>query len=564
MKDNLFVIRSFRLLFQYHPWKLFFLSILTLLLGINQGFSIALLIPFLQLMEIGEPDSSNQLVQFFNTIVERTGITLSLEVVLLAYVILLVLIACLTYWKSIYQSKYQERFSYQIRRRLFRKIILSDWKSLNSKSKHNHLQVLTEEVPKLTNYYYFYLEMLTRIIIVGAHVFFAFMVSVKFTSLVLGTGLLAFIFLRRFLKIALTLGSEQVSTFNKLLKYIDDFWLTVKIAKVHSSEEFYYKKFNDANENLLNLQYKLKKNYTLPQLIYRMVGIIVLVAVVYLGYQIDKVPLSSFFILIILFGRILPQFVNVNNFLNNIFSNIASVRLVINLDEQFVKRNFPTTDPKKDVILKKEITIRNMHFAYPDGEKLFSDFNETIPARKLTGIIGQSGIGKTTLIDLVAGLQKPDNGQIFVDDICLDDKLLSQWKKSIGYLPQDPFFIDGTIHENLVWDSDEHVTNDQIWEVLRLVNAESLIKKQTNKLDTIIANYQYYFSGGERQRLALARVLLRKPQLLILDEATSSLDPENEKLIMEVLQSLKEKTTILFVSHRTSILPYFDKTLQVE
>jgi len=223
MKDNLFVIRSFRLLFQYNPGKLIFLAFLTLFLGINQGFTIVLLIPFLQLLDIGEHDSSNQLVQFFDSLVDRTGVSLSLELVLLAFVILMVVIALLNYWKATFQSKYQESFSYQIRKRLFRKIILSDWKSLNSKSKHNHLQVLTEEVPTLTNYYFFYLQMLTVLIVVGAHIIFAFLVSVKFTSLVLATGFLAFIFLRRFLKKAFTLGSEQVSSFNRLIKYIDDF-----------------------------------------------------------------------------------------------------------------------------------------------------------------------------------------------------------------------------------------------------------------------------------------------------------------------------------------------------
>jgi len=564
MKDNLFVIRSFRLLFQYNPGKLIFLALLTLFLGINQGFSIVLLIPFLQLLDIGEAESSNQLVKLFNSIIDRTGITLSLEIVLLAFIILMVLIAFLNYWKSIYQSKYQENFSYLIRKRLFRKIILSDWKSLNNKSKHNHLQVLTEEVPKLTNYYFFYLQMLTEIIIVGAHILFAFLVSVKFTSLVLVIGFVTFFILRRFLKKAFTLGFKQVSTFNRLLKYIDDFWLTVKIAKVHSSEEFYYKKFNSANEDLLNIQYKLTKNYTLPQLIYRMVGIIVLVAVVYLGYQIDKVPLSSFFILIVLFGRILPKFVNINNYLNHIFSDIPSVRMVLKLDEQFGDRTFPDKKSEKEITLNKEISIRDIDFAYPGGEKLFSGFSETIPSRKLTGIIGPSGMGKTTLIDLVAGLQIPDNGEIYVDETCLDNKNLPHWKWSIGDLPQDPFFIDGTIRENLIWDSGISVSDDQIWEVLKLVNAKKLIEKQGEELDTFIANHQYYFSGGERQRLALARVLLRNPQLLILDEATSSLDPENEKLIMEVLQKLKEKTTILFVSHRTSILSYFDKVLELE
>jgi ATP-binding cassette subfamily C protein len=563
MKNNLFIIKSFRLLFQYHPWKLGLLFLLTLFLGINQGFSIILLIPLLQILDIGEIDNSNHLVRFLDSLFDKTGIVRSIEVVLLTFVVLLVIIALLQYLKSIFQSAYQEGFSYQIRRRLFKKIILSDWNVLNSKSKHNHLQVLAEEVPKLTDYYYFYLQMITRLIIAAAHLFFAFMISVKFTGLVLLAGLLSFVFLRKYLSKAFQLGSGYVSAFNRLLKYIDDFWMTVKMAKVHNSEAFYYQKFDSANVSMLQLQYKLLKNWALPQLFFRVAGILILVAVIYSGYRIGHVPLASLFILIVLFGRIFPQFVSFNNDLNYIYSNIASVDLVLKLDEQFEERPFPQSSTGEALNIDKEIRIDQLHFGYPGSEPLFTAYNERFPAKKITAIAGDSGIGKTTLIDLISGLQKPDSGQILVDDKPLNDDLLPLWKSTIGYLPQDSFFIDGTIRENLVWDSREELTDDDIWEVLEKVNAGALIKRQKQQLDTMVANWQYYFSGGERQRLALARVLLRNPKLLILDEATSSLDPENEKQVMEVLSRLKHNITILFVTHRESVLPYCDEVVRV-
>ena len=311
------------------------------------------------------------------------------------------------------------------------------------------------------------------------------------------------------------------------------------------------------------MQYKLTKNYSLPQLIYKIAGIIVLVAVVYIGYQIDKVPLSSFFILIVLFGRILPQFIAVNNYLNNIFSYIASVRLVLDLDEQLQDSDFPAKSQGKEVPLRKEIRIDNISFKYSDSEQLLDDFSATIPAGKLTGIIGSSGIGKTTLIDLIAGLQKPDKGQISIDDKPLDSNNIPHWKSSIGYLPQDAFFIDGSIRENLVWDRQDPIQDEEIWSVLERVNARHLVDRQKEGLETFITNYQYSFSGGERQRLALARVMLRKPQILILDEATSSLDPENEALIMRVIEEVKKNTTVIFVTHRESVLPWFDSIVEL-
>jgi ATP-binding cassette, subfamily C, bacterial len=314
---------------------------------------------------------------------------------------------------------------------------------------------------------------------------------------------------------------------------------------------------------LLNMEYRMQKNYSLPRLIYSITGIVVLVFIVYTGYRIDQVPLASFFILILLFAKIFPQFIGMNTDVNMILSNVASVKLVLKLDEEFVDQEWLASGYTEPHQLQKEIKLDNLHFAYPNGEQLFEKFSATIPAKKITGIIGESGSGKTTLIDLIAGLQKSESGGIIVDGKPILNEMYPGWKNSIGYLPQDSFFIDGTLYENLTWDTPYHVSEEEIMEVLVQVNAALLVTRQPRGLHTHIVNYQYHFSGGERQRLALARVLIRHPQLLLLDEATSSLDTENEKLIMEVLSSLKERITILFVTHRTSILPWFDKVIQI-
>lgn len=149
----------------------------------------------------------------------------------------------------------------------------------------------------------------------------------------------------------------------------------------------------------------------------------------------------------------------------------------------------------------------------------------------------------------------------------ITQEMLPAWRSSIGYLPQDSFFIDGTIRDNLIWDS--NMENESpgkrdrfIMDTLRSVNAENLITREKSGLDTHISNYNYHFSGGERQRLALARVLLRRPKLLLLDEATSALDKDSEKEIMETLLRLKPEITIVFVTHRQNLKSYFDKLIE--
>lgn len=564
MKKNVkFVLQSSQLLLKYQPWKLFSLFLLSLFLGLNQGFSIVLLLPFLQLLNVSDAESSNHITDFFNSFVERSGISLSLELILITYVIVLSLTALISYFNSMLVVGYQQGFIHKLRKRLFRKIILSDWPSLSNKSKHNHIQVLAEEVPKLGDYYYFYLKVLTTVIIVIAHLFFAFMMSAKFSLFVLLTGVVSFMLLRRFLNKSYRYGTDHVNSFNRLLKYIDDFWQTVKISKVHNTEKFYYKKFEQANSSILSLENKMLRNQLLPQLLSRITGILILVIVIYAESKISHVPLVSFFILIIIFARIMPLFIGINSYLSNIVSDVATVKLVMDLDAEFEERSFNEKKAAKIEMLKEGIRIESLHFAYPGGETLFSDFNAHIPAGKLTGIIGSSGLGKTTLIDMIAGLLKPDSGKILIDAVPLDQEFSTRWKQSIGYLPQEAFFIDGSIRENLVWDSDKNVSDENIWAALKSVNACELVEKMPLQLDTFIVNHQYRLSGGERQRLALARVLLRDPSILILDEATSSLDTENEKLIMDVLVKLKTKVTILLVTHRSSLLPYFDELIQI-
>ena len=297
-----------------------------------------------------------------------------------------------------------------------------------------------------------------------------------------------------------------------------------------------------------------------------------------------------------------------------ILANVPSVKLVMQLDEElpdpktqvpsapFVQRpgvRAQSTERRAEgskqrlerenagpspVMMKEGIRLEGISFSYPDGARLFDGFSAVIRANSITGIVGQSGRGKTTLIDLIAGLQKPDAGRILIDGRVLDEAVLPGWKAGLGYLPQDPFFIDGTLRENLVWDSggrrnqnlgngsgegdnsggdDGAITDEEIWEVLSQVNATHLVKRFRKGLDAFLVNYHTSFSGGECQRLALARVLLRRPSVLLLDEATSSLDAENEATIMEVLAGLKEKITIVFVTHRESVVRWFDEVIKI-
>lgn len=564
MIDKKGMIKSFKPLLEHQPLTLLSLFAFTLFLGLSSGLSVVLLIPLLQLLSPNSLEGHDQLSEYFFAFAQKIGLELNIEIILVIYLFLLSSIALMNYRKNILSARYHRSLVDKIRQRLFRKIIMSDWVLLNHNSKTNYLMVLSQEIPKLSNYFFFFLKFFISVIIIGSYIAWALVISVQFTLIVVVLGLTMFFSLRQFLTKAFNLGQDNLNAYRQLLKYIDDFWTTIKIAKVHSSEHFYYNKFNNASSSLLETEFKIHKNHYLPQLIYKLAGLLVLVLVVYFGYRFELMPLTTFFILIILFSRIYPQFNSINTDLNMISSHFASVKLVMQLDADYPDPDMTPQASQKPLALKEVIQVNALNFAYKEEQFLFKDLNITIPAMSIVGIIGKSGKGKTTLLDIIAGLQPPISGEILIDGHPLDRRSLHRWRKGIGYLPQDSFFVDGTIRENIIWDSKRTIDNQSLLDLLEEVNARHLIERYDNGLDEYITNYPFHFSGGERQRLALARVLLRQPQVLLLDEVTSSLDQTNEKQIMTLLEKLKSKITIILVTHNDSIIPWLDHTIDLD
>ena len=564
MSKNRFILQSFGLFFQYKPAKIITLFLITLLQGFSQGITILLLIPMLGLLDPSHlSEKSNKWMDIWSSVTEKTGMETTLAVILTTFACCMVAVAVLQYVQSTMQSTYQQGFSYEMRKRLFRKIIDSDWTFLNGRSKHNHIQVLTTEIPKMTTYYYYYLGLASKLLFITAHVVLAFLVSFQFTLLVVVSGLLTLTVLNRWLKKTEKLGSANIQAFRRLLKRIDDFWLTVKVAKIHHSENFYFRKYDESNQQMLDYQNKQVKNRTIPQLLFSLVGILILIFVVYLSYSVVNLPLTTLFVLILLFARIFPQFSGINSDLNMLVSNQASVRMVLEMDREMKENKMESENATSMIEIHDQIEIRNLSFAYHASSPIFDRFSATIPANKITCIVGKSGCGKTTLLDIITGLQQPETPSIFIDGLPLKKDRLNAWKHSLGYLPQDSFFVDGTLRENLIWDAPTRPTDEDIFLVLASVKAEHLATSQPHGLDTYISNYQYHFSGGERQRLALARVLLRKPLLLLLDESTSALDPDTERSIMKCLVNLKKELTIVFVTHRSYLSEYFDAKIEI-
>jgi ATP-binding cassette subfamily C protein len=207
------------------------------------------------------------------------------------------------------------------------------------------------------------------------------------------------------------------------------------------------------------------------------------------------------------------------------------------------------------------LTLENVHFAY-DQHPVFQGLTLDIKAGSLTTLVGPSGSGKTTIIDLAIGLLRPQHGNVLLDGIPLQDIDINQWRKMIGYVPQDTILLHDSILHNVTL-GDPAVTSADVERALRAAGAWEFATGLAQGLDTIVGERGGKLSGGQRQRIVIARALINQPRLLILDEATSALDRETEEAVTQALDALKGQLTILAISHNRALVAGADTVYQM-
>ena len=216
----------------------------------------------------------------------------------------------------------------------------------------------------------------------------------------------------------------------------------------------------------------------------------------------------------------------------------------------------------KDFRFDTAIEFRHVCFAYEESRTILSDVSFRIEKGHMIGIVGPSGAGKTTIVDLLLRLLAPTSGSLLVDGVSLADIRLSRWRGNIGYVPQEIFLLNDTIENNVRFYG-ESISEEDVKDGLRLANALEFVDQLPEGIKTVVGERGVTLSGGQRQRIALARALARRPAILILDEATSNLDAASEAVIQKAILGLQHTVTIIVIAHRVSTIEHADRTIVV-
>ncbi|SDY73934.1 ABC transporter ATP-binding protein [Bacillus sp. 166amftsu] len=213
---------------------------------------------------------------------------------------------------------------------------------------------------------------------------------------------------------------------------------------------------------------------------------------------------------------------------------------------------------------KQSILIENVDFEYNEGEKVLQNIQFTIESGQVTAIVGPSGSGKTTLFSLLERFYEPTSGVIKLDENPISTYSLQSWRRQIGYVSQDSPLIGGTIRDNICYGVEEKISDEEIERVSAMAYVDAFIHDLPKGFDTEVGERGVKLSGGQRQRIAIARALLRNPQILMLDEATSSLDSKSESVVQKALNNLMKGRTTLVIAHRLSTVVDADKIIFIE
>ena len=337
----------------------------------------------------------------------------------------------------------------------------------------------------------------------------------------------------------------------------------LKDINLFKKQSFFKRIFDTHNYKIASLLTGLEIRVIFPKYLMEFFGVTFLLSsIIFLlvnDYDINEI-IPTLALIGAGMARIIPSVSRILSFYTRIQATKFTVDTIF-----FEKKKFDNIIKNKNIIFEfeKEIFFNNVSFQYND-KNIIKDLSFSIKKNTIFGIKGKSGSGKTTILNLISGFLEPNKGEIRVDDKRIINNV-ENWQNLISYVPQKTFFIDDTIKSNICLGLEESEINyEQLKNAIKLSKAEEFINKLDNGIEQRVGEGGKNLSYGQSQRIVLARSLYKKPKLLMLDETTSGLDLETEKLIIDELTELKKYLTIILVSHRTETLEYCDKILNVE
>jgi len=369
-------------------------------------------------------------------------------------------------------------------------------------------------------------------------------------------------------KKAKKLGADDMVAGSKMNQWLMQGIGGIKEIKLLSREDYFVNSFKEYSDKSSDNQRKQQVLIQLPRLLTETVsiGAVLLWLVIAAAYGMDLLSIvPTLAVFAVAAFRLLPSVGKINGLLADY--NFYRPRVDFIYEDMHGVQEITECNKSDDKIISfnESIELSDVSFAYAGTDKYILDkVSLSIARGESVGVVGPSGAGKTTLVDVIMGLLKICAGDIKVDGVSVFEGL-SSWQRLIGYVPQNIYLSDDSIRHNIAFGiPDEEIDDDRISECIKEARLLDLVSELSEGVETVIGDRGIRLSGGQRQRIAIARALYFSPEVLVLDEATSSLDNDTEAAVMEAIEALHGKVTMIVVAHRLSTIEKCDKVYRVE
>lgn len=563
------MIKNLNLIFDKNQILSFILiSFFIIISMILESLSIGLIFPILSVTI--NPDIQNQNF-FFNFLYERLNFFESdqkIQFFLVLFSIVYLLKIFFLIFFSWYKSKFTWNIHNQLSRKIFKKYLEQDLSFFKDNNTGKIIRNLTAEISIfISSGVGPIINLISNSFILLGFIIIFLIIDFKITLILVALiSTLTFVFNyfnNFFLKIW---GSKRQINEGLRISFLNQGLNSIKEARIYGKENWFLNKFNYHNKKTFNSLRNYDFVKTLPRFFLEIIVLIFSISVIIIFF--DDQPLGEFIpffgVLFVAFYRAVPILSQLLVSLQSITYAKPSFSLILETLKLKTHNKLNQTE-ESSINFKETLELKNLSVSYgKDDDFILKNINLKIKKGDRIGIVGESGIGKSTFLDCLMGLIKPTNGSILVDGKNIFSNL-REWHKKIGYVPQSIYLIDDTIKKNIAFGEDEQNINmEKINDSLKGAELINFLNKLSKKENSMVGEKGTKISGGEKQRIAIARSLYIDPEIMIFDEATSGLDPDTENKIIDSINKIASDKTIIMVSHKRSSLRHCKKIYEIK
>jgi len=469
-----------------------------------------------------------------------------------------------------FQSKFISFLVAETKIKLFKKYMYQDYSFHLQRNSSKLIQNIINEVELMINVFFLSLVAFTSelLVVLGISLILLIVEPRGFLMSMTVFGIISVAFMKYTKNKVKKYGDQRLINESSSIKHLQQGVDGIKEIKLVGNEDIFLDYFKVRANKIASVASKMLILQQIPRFYLEFIAIISLTALIYF-LLIFNYTFSSLIVIVGLFAaaafKILPSVNRILNSYVNMRYGLASVGVI----SKDINMPSPKIEAKlvkgKKLKLNSKIELKNISYNYPStNKKILENLNLEIKANSTIGIIGESGAGKSTLIDLIIGILNPSEGKVLIDGNNISEQK-RLWQNNIGYIPQFIYLLDDSIKKNIALGAeDSEIDDKKIIRAMELSQTEKFVKNLPKKNETFVGEFGVRLSGGQRQRIGIARALYFDNDLLVLDEATSSLDDATEKDIINTIHSMKGKKTIIISSHKKEILKECDAIFKLK